>query len=124
MMAQYTEHTKEFNYPRNLYNLAKNYFSGRTAILSTNSIQIQKEVSKGHQQGSCCGPGFWNIQYNPLLNFEYDKRTKAITFADDLLIAVTAGTFREAENHANIEIRKISNLAEEKLHLTNKNPKS
>ena len=55
---------KEFNCPKNLYNLAKSYFSGRTAILSSNTIQIEKQVSKVCPQGSCCGPGFWNIQYN------------------------------------------------------------
>ena len=38
---------KEFNCPKNLYNLAKSYFSGRRAILSSNIIQIEKEVSKG-----------------------------------------------------------------------------
>jgi hypothetical protein len=47
---------KDFNCPKNLYNLAKSYFSGRTAILNTNSIQIEKEVSKDYSQGSCCGP--------------------------------------------------------------------
>jgi len=47
---------KDFNCPENLYNLAKSYFGGRTAILSTNSIQIEKEVSKDYPQGSCCGP--------------------------------------------------------------------
>jgi hypothetical protein len=93
--------------------LAKSYFSGRTAILSTNSIQIEKEVSKGFLQGSCCGLGFWNIQYNSTLNLEYGKRTKAIAFADDLLIVVTAEIVREADNHVNIEIRKISNWAKE-----------
>jgi hypothetical protein len=67
---------KEFNCPKNLYNLAKSYFSGRTAILSSNTIQIEKEVSKGCPQGSCCGPGFWNIQYNSLLNLEYGKHKK------------------------------------------------
>jgi hypothetical protein len=55
---------KEFNCPKNVYNLAESYFSRRMAILSTNSIQIEKEVSKGFPQGSCCGAGFWNIQYN------------------------------------------------------------
>jgi hypothetical protein len=79
--------------------------------LSTNSIQIEKEVSKGFQQGSCCGQGFWNIQYNSLLNLECANLTKA--FADDLLIAVTAETVREPENHSNIEIRKTSNWAKE-----------
>jgi len=36
---------KAFYCPKNLCNLAKSYFSGRAAILSTNSIQIEKEVS-------------------------------------------------------------------------------
>jgi hypothetical protein len=47
-------------------------------------------VSKGCAQGSYCGPGFWNIQYNSILNLEFRKQTKAIAFADDLLIAVKA----------------------------------
>ena len=68
---------KEFNCPKNLYNLAKSYFSERTAIFTTNSMKMEREVTKGCPQGSCCGPGFWNIQYNSLLNLEFGKRTKA-----------------------------------------------
>jgi hypothetical protein len=44
--------------PKNLYNLANSYFSQRSAILATNSIRLQKEVSKGCPQVSLCGPGF------------------------------------------------------------------
>jgi hypothetical protein len=40
---------------------------------------------------------------------DFGKRTKAIDFADDLLIAVKAGTAKETENFANIEISKITN---------------
>jgi hypothetical protein len=47
--------------PKNLYNLTKSYFSQRTAVLSTNSVRMKTEVSKGCPQGSRCGPGFWNI---------------------------------------------------------------
>ena len=79
--------------------------------MSTNSTQIEKEVSKNNPQGSCCVPAFWNNQYNSLLNLEYGKRTKAIAFADDLIIAVRVETVREAENHANVEIRKMSDWA-------------
>ena len=99
---------KEFQCPKNLYNLAKSFFRERTATLSTNSIHVEKDVSKGCPQGSCCGPGFWNIQYNTLLNLEFGKRTKAIAFADDLLIAVRAENVREAENFSNIELNKTS----------------
>jgi hypothetical protein len=68
--------------PKNLYNLTKSYLSQQTAILSTNSVRLEREVSKGCPQGSCCGPGFWNIQYNSLLNLKFTGRTKAVAFAD------------------------------------------
>jgi hypothetical protein len=100
---------KDFNCPKNLYNLARSYFRGRTAAIHTNSTQIKRDVTNGCPQGSCCGPGFRNIQYNSLLNLNYGKRTKAIAFADDLLIAVWAENVQEAENFANIEIGKIKN---------------
>jgi len=33
--------------PKNLYKLTKNYFSELTAILATNSIRMEKELSRG-----------------------------------------------------------------------------
>jgi hypothetical protein len=104
---------KEFKCPKKLFNLAKSYFSERTVILSMNSIQMEREVKKGCPQGSCCGSGFWNIQFNQLLNLKFGKRTKTIAFADDLLIAVRAKTVREAENFTNIERSKILNWAKD-----------
>ena len=98
---------KDFNCPRNLYYLTKSYLSQRTAIMSTNTVRVEREVSRGCPQGSCCGPGLWNIQYNSLLNLEFRKQTKAIAFADDLLIAVKAESIREAENITNMEMQKI-----------------
>ena len=106
---------KEFKCPQNFYSIVKSYFSERTVIFSANSIQTESDVSKGCPQDSCCGPGFWNIQYNSLHNLEFSKRTKASSFADDLLIAISAETIREAENYANIEIIKISNWAKDKI---------
>ena len=70
-------------------------------------------MTKGCPQGSCCGPGFWNIQYNSLLNLEFGKRTKAIAYADDLLTAVKAETIREAENYANTETSKTTKCAKD-----------
>jgi len=86
---------KEFNCPKNLYNLAKSYFSERSATLCTNSIQMERDMSKGCPRGSCCGPGFCNIQYNSLLNLKFGKRTKAIAFADDLPIAVRRKMYKK-----------------------------
>ena len=98
---------KEFNCPRNLYKLAKSYFSERTANMTINSVQMEREVNKGCPQCSCCGPGLWNVQYNSLPNLEFLKRTKIIGFADDLIIQVRAETEQEAENYANREIRGL-----------------
>jgi hypothetical protein len=51
--------------PKNLYNPTKSYFSNRTAIISSNSILIEKEVSRGCPQGSCSMLGYWNIRITP-----------------------------------------------------------
>jgi hypothetical protein len=102
---------KEFSCPKDLFNLAKSYFSERKVTLCSNSKKIEREMSKGCPQFSSSGPGFWNIQFNLLLNLDFGKRTKAIAFADDLLIVVKAGTAKEAENFANIEISKITKWA-------------
>jgi len=111
MVAEYTTHPKHIQLPENLYNLTRSYFRDRTATLHTNSIQIKRDITKDCPQGSCCGPGYWNIQFDSLLNLNYGKSTKAITFADDLIIAVRAGNVQEAEKFANIEIKKITNWA-------------
>ena len=56
---------KDLGCLRNLYNLSKGYFSHR-ASMSTNSVRIKRRVTKGCPQGSCCGPGFWNLLYNSI----------------------------------------------------------
>jgi hypothetical protein len=61
MVAEYIT-LKVLNFPKKLYNLARSYFSDRTATIHTNNIKIERDVSKGCPQVSFCGPGFWNIQ--------------------------------------------------------------
>jgi len=97
---------QESECPRNLYNLTKNYFSQRKASLETNNINIERAVSKGCPQGSCLGPGMWNIFYNSLLNLTFTSDTKIIAFADNLLILIRGKSVSEVENTANIELKK------------------
>ena len=94
--------------PKNLYNLTKSYFSNRIATLSVNSKQIEKEVTRGCPQVSCCGPSYWNIHYNSLLNLPFKDKTKVVAFADDLIIAIRAETTRTVENYLNGELSKIT----------------
>jgi ribonuclease HI len=62
---------------------------------------------------SCCGPGFWNILYNALLNLEFSSRTKIIAFADDLATLSHGKTLSEAQAYANSDLARIENWARE-----------
>jgi hypothetical protein len=110
---------KQFKCPRNLYSITKSYFSQRIDTMATKNVSLEREATKGCPQGSCCGPGFWNIQYNSLLNLEYTSRTKTIAFADDLILAVKGETRSEAENFTNLEMSKIATWAKEHKILFN-----
>jgi hypothetical protein len=77
---------RDLQCPRNLYNLTRSYFSDRVTILWANTYRKERKVTKGCPQGSCCGPGVWNVLYNALLNLEFTSHTKVVAFADDLAI--------------------------------------
>ena len=92
---------RAYECPNNLFNLARSYFTERSAYLYTNNYRIQREVCKGCPQISCCGTGLWNIQYNPILNLNFTKLTTAVAFADDLLLITRGESVRETKNFAN-----------------------
>jgi hypothetical protein len=75
--------------------------------MTTNNVIIKRRLTKGCPQGSCCGPGFWNVLYNSLLNLDLTSHSKAIAFADNLMILISRETVIEAENYMNLEVRKI-----------------
>ena len=104
---------KDFHCPRNLYNLTKNYFSETSALISTNSMRVDRKANKVCPQGSCCGPVYWSIQYNSLLNLNLAKWARAIAFADDMLIVAKAATVAEVENYTNMKMSKITEWSKE-----------
>ena len=108
---------------RNLYQFTQDYLRERRAVISINSNSMEKNITKGCPQSSCCGPGSWNTQYNSLLNLSYTNHTNAIALADDMVIMIKAESVREAENIANVELNKISAWAKEKIDSTNVNQK-
>jgi hypothetical protein len=95
-------------FPKNLYDLNKNYFSQCIAILSTNSIRLEREVNKGCSQWCRCRPSFWNIQYNFLPNLTFKARTKALAFADDLILAIRGDSVSAVEIYSKGELSKIT----------------
>ena len=104
---------KDLKCPANLYNLSKSYLSERIATLSANNIAIQRSTSKGCPQGSCIGPGFWNLQYDSLLKLPYTKHTEVIAFADDFMMIIRGSNLTEIEHYANIEMLKVTNWAQQ-----------
>ena len=91
---------RKANCPRNLYYLAQDYLNERKAFITINSFNMGKNIIRGCPQGSCCGPSFWKIQYDPVLNLQYTHHTRAVAFADDLILMIRADSIREAENIA------------------------
>ena len=81
------------------------------AILCPNTYKKERKVTKGCPQGSCCGPGYWNILYSTLLDLEFSSYTKVIAFADDLAILTYGEKTSEAEAHTNSDLAKIENWA-------------
>ena len=49
---------REAECPQNLYQLTQGYFKDRRAVMLINSRKIEKSITKGCPQGSCCGPGY------------------------------------------------------------------
>ena len=79
--------------------------------LHANTHTVKRTVTKGCPQGSCCGPGFWNIIYNAVLNLDFSCHTIAIAFADDLAPMTKGNTPTEAEAFANSYLAKIEKWA-------------
>jgi len=75
--------------------------------MSNNNINIERRVTKGCPQGSCCGPTFWNLLYNSIFNPAFANLTKVIAFADDLTILTKEESIVEAESYTNLELKKI-----------------
>jgi len=113
MVASILGKLRDLLCPTNLYNSTRSYFSDRMATFHTNTYSVERKVSMGCPQGTCCGPGFWNVLYNALLNLEFSSHTKIIPFADDLAILTYGKTLTEAEVYANSYLTKIENWGRE-----------
>jgi hypothetical protein len=98
---------KKFWRPKNLFNLTKSYFNNRLAKLWFQNIEIIKHLSKGCPQGSSCGPCFWNLIIDGLLNLETPLGVKIQAFADDTLLMISSKTITELEAKANHMLEKI-----------------
>ena len=89
-------------------------YSGKEILQCQKSSHDYQQHQSGNKvcpQVSCCGLGFWNIQYNSLLNLEYSTHTKVIAFADGLLVMTRKKTILKAENFTNSNLHKATHWA-------------
>ena len=74
--------------PSNLVHLVKHYFSDRLVETVYAGERASKSSSKGCVQGSACGPVFWNLIIDDLLQSSFDANTHIQAFADDVLLII------------------------------------
>ncbi|KAF6210595.1 hypothetical protein GE061_013701 [Apolygus lucorum] len=101
---------REKRIPTNLYHLSAAYFSNRSSCLSLQSTFVTRSQTMGCPQGSCCGPGFWNILYDPILSLPYPENVQVTAFADDLLLLVAGSDESALEIKANAALYLIERL--------------
>jgi len=87
--------------------------TAKKATIGTNNTELESAVSEGLPQGSCLGPGMWNIFYNSLLKIKFTNSTKVIAFADVLLLLTGGETVSKIENTVKLELTIISTWARE-----------
>ena len=64
---------------------------------------------------------FWNLLYNSIFNLQFTSHTKAIAFADDLIILTKGESIVEAENYTNLKLRIVSDWAQKNKLTFNEN---
>ncbi|KAL0892592.1 hypothetical protein ABMA27_014321 [Loxostege sticticalis] len=98
---------RRLNCPKNLYLLTKSYLENRTAVLDYGNATAEKTTSKGCVQGSVCGPMFWNIILDELLETKLPHGAHIQAFADDVLLVVEAPTVESVQRTTNEALQTI-----------------
>ena len=89
--------------PNNIFKLVQSYFTGRSVRLNYADAETTKVMTRGCVQGSVCGPTFWNLILDELLETPMPEGCHIQAFADDVLLIVTgkdATTVQDAANRA------------------------
>ncbi|KAL0809474.1 hypothetical protein ABMA28_011642 [Loxostege sticticalis] len=98
---------RKLNCPSNLFKLTKSYLEERTATLDYGDATASKTTTKGCIQGSVCGPMFWNIILDELLETELPPGAHIQAFADDVLLIVQAPNAEKIEEITNNALQII-----------------
>jgi ribonuclease HI len=97
------ERLRKTGCPSNIHRLIQSYLKDREVTLKLADAQVTKSMTKGCVQGSVCGPTFWNLILDSLLEMELPAGCTLQAYADDVFLLVTgkdSGTVEKAANEA------------------------
>lgn len=102
---------REMEVPKALYNSLLDYCRSRVVEWRAGSQKVVKRITKGCPQGSICGPVFWDITFEPLIQkLEEDVNADGVTaYADDLLVLVSADSRAYLEQKTTQLLTEIDN---------------
>lgn len=100
---------KRTSCPQNIFNVITSYFTDRWVSLSFGDAVSSKLMTKGCIQGSVCGPTFWNLIVDELLNLQFQSDVHIQAFADDIFLIVSGKTAAAVEINAAHAINIVSN---------------
>ena len=95
--------------PINIFKLIKSYFTGRAVSLTYGEAEFTKTMTRGCVQGSVCGPTFWNLVLDELLELPLPAGCQIQAFADDVLLLVSGEDTICVQDAANRALQAISN---------------
>ena len=83
------ERLRQTKCPRNIFRTLLSYHQDRQVTYTVGDDTVTKSTSKGCVQGSVCGPTFWNIIVDELLDLHLPDGCHTQAFADDVMLIVT-----------------------------------
>ena len=78
--------------PLNIHKLIQSYLQDRNVTLEYADSKCSKTMTKGCIQGSVCGPTFWNLILDELLELELPSGCYIQAYADDVMLVVTGNS--------------------------------
>ena len=92
---------------RNCHRLIQSYLCDRKVSLDLADASASKNMTKGCIQGSVCGPTFWNLVLDELLDLSLPVGCHLQAYADDVMLLVSGPTAATVQRRANAALDLI-----------------
>ena len=101
------ERLRKTSCPRNVNRLIVSYLQDRKVSLDFADARASKTMTKGCIQGSVCGPTFWNLILDELLDVKLPPGCHIQAYADDVMLLVEGTSVADVESTVNSALDKI-----------------